>query len=69
MRGGGKWRWEDWKGVGWAGGWVGEGSKEKKGSAWTATEDEEMKEGRKEKVKTVEEDGMGELKEWMWNLK
>lgn len=75
LKGGGKWRWEDWKGVGWAGGWVGnrkggEGEK-KSSSAWMATEKEEVK--KNEKVVAGEgekkEDGLGELKEWLWNLK
>lgn len=72
LKGGGKWRWEDWKGVGWAGGWVGKAGEQqtKKSSAWSAAEEEQEKEGEGEKTKVKkEEDGLGELKEWLWNLK
>lgn len=76
LKGGGKWRWEDWKGVGWAGGWVGKagsGEQKKGSSAWNvASEEKEGERGEGEKKKggkDEEEDGLGELKEWLWHLK
>lgn len=70
---GGKWRWEDWKGVAWAGGWVGAGS-----SAAASTKKvvlEAKADGTVEEKPSApsgeepEEDGLAELKEWLWMLK
>lgn len=54
----GKWRWEDWKGISWAGGWTGKAplAPQLKDAAAPAN------------ASPSDEDGLGELQEWLWNL-
>ncbi|CED83644.1 Signal recognition particle receptor, beta subunit (small G protein superfamily) [Phaffia rhodozyma] len=78
---GSKWRWEDWKGISWAGGWTGKPvgvglgrpavgvGKEKEKASIVDVEDEEQDKEEKKKTKPDGEDGLQELKQWLWNLK
>lgn len=68
----GKWRWEDWKGVAWAGGWVGAptaalGQPKKKATVLEATAEGAVENKGEQEV--AAEDGLAELKEWLWMLK
>jgi hypothetical protein len=69
----GKWRWEDWKGVAWAGGWVGAPAAsatsqgKKKAAVLEATAEGAVEDKGERDV--AAEDGLAELKEWLWMLK
>lgn len=69
----GKWRWEDWKGVAWAGGWVGAPTstaaqpKKKPAVVLEATAEGAVEDKGERDV--AAEDGLAELKEWLWMLK
>lgn len=66
----GKWRWEDWKGVAWAGGFVGAPTPAKGGKKKVLEVKHEDGEVLEKEVESEQmEDGLGELKEWLWNLK
>lgn len=70
---GGKWRWEDWKGVSWAGGWVGKVGEGKEKKRTVVKQEGGIESaaplGEKDGEEIVHEDGLGELKEWLMALK